>query len=162
MALSRQQIDAAYFAQVSALHPDAISQDESEIDTVNEDAQDSVSRMAVLNQARTTLADPERRAEALLTLLGGPAREKDGSLPPTFLMEFMEIREQVESAIESEDGTAQLMWQEWARTERLRLVREVEQSFERNDLKGVRSLLNAWRYVERLAEALVNANQRRI
>jgi curved DNA-binding protein CbpA len=154
MGLQRPQIDAAYFAQVTALHPDTLRADSSQ-NSSPDDEQEPEARMAMLNQARATLADPERRAEALLTLLGGPG--KDNVLPPTFLMEFMEIREQVDAAIESGDATTQMMWQEWARTERLRLIREVEQSFERSDLRGVRSLLNAWRYVERLAEALSNA-----
>jgi hypothetical protein len=61
-------------------------------------------RLAALNRAKAVLEDPEQRAEALLTLLGGPSKESDRSLPPGFLAQIMEVRERLDEAMSTRAG----------------------------------------------------------
>lgn len=121
--------------------------------------------MAALNQARRILSDPERRADALLMRLGGPPKERERGLPDGFLVEFMEVREAVESAIgatdEGERSAARRKWESWGEERRRRAIEEVASVFERLEgppspepLRQIRIRLNAWRYIERLLEQL--------
>jgi molecular chaperone HscB len=148
------EIERAYFARSAALHPDVAAGDD-----------DAQRRMAVLNQARRTLDDPERRANALLARLGGPASAQDKSLPPAFLMEMMEVREAVEEAVNEPDParrrSERMRWESWAEVQRLNSIREVTEMFQAlgtspapDDLRAIRTRLNAWRYIERLIEQL--------
>lgn len=148
MDLDRSVIDAAYLMRAAEIHPDLDSGSAGE-------AQE---RMAALNHARSALADPESRAEALLTLSGGPAKESDTSLPPGFLMEFMETRQEIEAALDSGDAQAHDRWRGWVKSERSRYQAEVTQAFASRNLVKVRTLLNAWRYVERVGESLRQAS----
>src|SRR5262249_4446136 len=69
------EVQAAYLARSRTLHPDALG---------SESTEDGV-RAAELNDAKRVLENPETRAEALLTRLGGPRKEQDRTLPPSFL-----------------------------------------------------------------------------
>lgn len=152
--LSRAQIDGAYFAKVEGLHPDAQTQVHSSDQLPLADPTDGEAALAVLNHARATLADPEKRAEALLVLLAPQIARSDIPLPPSFLMEIMELREAVDAAAASGDTAERVQWQQWGKHERQRLLDAVTHAFSTQDFRQVRSLLNEWRYVERLMEAL--------
>ena len=60
------------------------------------DQADAAERSAELNAAYQTLSDPERRADCLLALLGGAAKEQDKSLPDDLLLDMMQMRERME------------------------------------------------------------------
>lgn len=112
---------------------------------------------ATVNAARDVLADPERRAAALLALLGGPSAADDASLPEGFLMEILEIREEVEAA--RGDAAATAEWEAWADTQRESYIERVGAMFAASaddpaTLVAIRRELNAWRYIERLIEQL--------
>ena len=143
-ALDPAELDRAYLERAAALHPDVSAGDD-----------DAPRRAAELNHAKRTLEDPERRARALLALLGGPGKE-DRSLPPGFLMEMMETREQIEAARGSPAERAR--WEAWAVDRRGEYEAEVAALFGRHTEPGVlatiRTTLNAWRYIERLIEQL--------
>ncbi|MCC6322487.1 MAG: hypothetical protein IT438_13740 [Phycisphaerales bacterium] len=139
--LSSAEIERAYLARVAS--PPA--------------AADGDGPGADLNRARRELKDPESRANALLGLLGGPAKEQDRSLPDGFLMEMMAVRERMES----EGEPARTGWEEWgeARREELRsatadLFRQLDgaPSPATDRLRAIRRQLNAWRYIERMLE----------
>lgn len=121
---------------------------------------DAASLLAAMNRAKKTLEDPENRANALLTLLGGPSKEQDRSLPDGFLVEMMETREKMEGEIVSEGDAARRRWDEWAaarRAEHLAAVRTLFNRAHRPDpetLGLIRRELNAWRYIERMIEQL--------
>lgn len=149
MALSRGEIDGAYFTKVEALHPDAQVGRATDGDVGSEEA-----NLAVLNQARSTLADPQKRAEALLAVLSPEAARAEIHLAPAFLMEIMEVREAVDAAAESGDAAERARWQQWGKDQRQELIQSVTQAFVEQEFRHVRSLLNQWRYVERLMEAL--------
>lgn len=148
--LDAAQIDRAYLARSAALHPDVATGDP-----------DAPRRMAALNDAKRTLEDPERRAIALLARLGGPAKEQDRSLPDGFLIDIMETREEIESAIQSGDPAQRRRWEAWAQAQRERAIHEVGAMFAAlgpparpDQLRAIRTRLNAWRYIERFVEQL--------
>lgn len=145
-------LGTAYLALVARLHPD-IAQGDAEASR----------RSAAANRARSVLEDPELRAGALLKRLGGPSKEADRSLPPGFLADILELREEIEAAQTSGDPLQVEKWRVWAATRRTEYVRQIADLFRRCNtaapdpaplLKEVRMELNAWRYVERLIEQL--------
>jgi DnaJ-domain-containing protein 1 len=148
--LDRAAIERAYLVRSAALHPDLARADD-----------EAPRKMAALNLARRTLEDPERRAAALLERLGGPSKERDRSLPPNFLAQMMETREEIEGAIASRDPDQRSRWESWAEERRREAIGEVSGLFRRlsnppapGELAAIRVRLNAWRYLERLIEQL--------
>lgn len=148
--LDAARIDRAYLARAAARHPDLAMDDES-----------AVADAARLNRARQELKDPESRAAALLKRLGGPDKSQDKSLPDGFLMEMMEIREEIEAAIAGPDPGQRERWRAWAGERREAHIRRVSSMFRAagpapspEALREVRRELNAWRYAERLIEQL--------
>jgi molecular chaperone HscB len=151
--LTPEQIESAYLRRAMAVHPDLLGPDEP---PPSLDA-------ARLNAARDQLADLEGRANLLLTLMGGPTKEQDKSLPAGFLMEMMEVRETIEA--EQADPALAAKWRGWAQAKRAELSSQVSALFassgatsgasvEPATLKEIRIALNAWRYFERLIEQL--------
>jgi len=143
------EIRRAYLERVASAHPDAGAGGEA----------DRCS--AVLNRARATLEDPERRAGVLLAALGGPSKEEDRSLPDGFLMEVMELRERVEGTLAGGDAEAREACVAEAEARRAAYIDEVGSLFASlgadpaaSELAGIRTTLNAWRYIERLIEQL--------
>lgn len=154
--LNRSEIDRAYLALAASMHPDLAAGNE-----------EAGRQMAAVNRARAMLTNPESRADGLLGRLGGPKAEHEKSLPSGFLMEMMEVREQIEAAMQEVDrGRRRELgqrWIVWAQDERDRAVREVGAMFEALPgdepargaaLRAIRVRMNAWRYVERLIEQL--------
>jgi molecular chaperone HscB len=152
--LPAAEIDRSYLSASGRLHPD-LARDDA----------DAGRAMADLNRAKRILGDPERRADALLTRIGGPRREQERGLPPDFLMEMIEVREAVEAAVgQSEPAARQrerAKWEAWAEERRREAIAEVGGMFEAlgpspgpGALHAIRVRLNAWRYIERLIEQL--------
>lgn len=146
-------IERAYLSRVAPLHPDIARGDP-----------DAARRAAVVNDARRTLDDPERRANALLARLGGPTKEAEKSLPPGFLAEMMEVRESIDDALASGDPAARSTWVAWAADRRAHHSRAAAALFaalgpqpDASTLRTIRTELNAWRYTERLIEQLRDA-----
>ena len=74
------------------LHPDFHGQD----DEATRELADR--NMAELNKAFRILSDDFRRADWLVSNLGGPSEEQERQMPPEFLMEVMEWNEEVDDA----------------------------------------------------------------
>lgn len=85
-------LEAAYLHRSRAVHPDF-----HQTGTGAERAA-SEAVAAAVNEAYTTLKDPYRRAEHLLALFGGPSATEVKDIPPAFLMEMMDLREEIERA----------------------------------------------------------------
>lgn len=139
----------AYLARVSAIHPDIAGDDQAQ------------AASAELNLARESLANPESRANILLALLGGPTKETDKSLPPAFLMEIMETREEIEAALASGSSGERTRWTDWGTMQRQSYIAQLREMFDSlsaapspASLKQIRTTLNSWRYIERLIEQL--------
>jgi molecular chaperone HscB len=143
--LTAAEIQRAYLARITSLHPDARGGIEDP-------------EVARLNAAKQTLDDPESRASTLLTRLGGASKEQDRSLPDGFLMRMMAAREALDEA-KAAGRTAEVdRFVDEAEREREGHIREVGRLFgaaaggDRGALKAIRRELNAWRYIERLLE----------
>lgn len=144
-------LQAAYLRRAAALHPDRIADPFQ-----REEAQRSA---AALNDARALLADDEQRANLLLRLAGGPAKEEDQSLPEGFLIEMMDIRQELEAALARGDEAERARLETWARNRREQHIATVRNLFAalgdnptREGLAAIRRELNAWRYIERMLE----------
>lgn len=151
--IDRAALQRAWLAEASRWHPDRFA------DPVQR--REAERRSAEINRARVVLEDDEQRADALLSLLGGPGRGEDKSLPDGFLMEVMEVRERLEEAVASRDGSRRAEVERWADEQRAAHRRRVAELFARADgrddgaaLADIRRELNAWRYIERLIEQL--------
>jgi DnaJ-domain-containing protein 1 len=148
--LDAARVERAALAKLAQLHPDVSDA------SVLEEMEIAAARM---NAARDVLLFSLSRAEALLKRLGGPAKEADKSLPPGFLMEMMEVREQVEQAVASGDSAACTTWMAWAMDQRAQMEATAAALFAKaatdaGALREVRVQLNQWRYIERMIEQL--------
>jgi molecular chaperone HscB len=115
--------------------------------------------LSAVNQAYRTLSDPEKAANTLLTRLVGPSPEQAKALPDGFLMEMLEIRDELEEAKASKDPERIAKLEAWADEQRGMWMERVGEQFaahgEVNDQRdAIRQSLNAWRYIERLIEQL--------
>jgi molecular chaperone HscB len=123
---------------------------------------EAAERCARINAARDHLADPERRANCLLELLGGPGAHDDHSLPPDLLDRIMEARERMAAAIAADDAPALQTLSDWARQQRREHLGQIATHFRRAlattgserraDLEAARVHLNALRYFQRMLE----------
>ncbi len=137
--LTDAAVRRAFLAKVQSAHPDAGGDQDIGAD---------------LTKARDTLLNPESRADALLQLLGGPAKDADKSLPPGFLMDIMETREALDEALASNTAAELERLKAWALTERQNYIQAAAAGFASGDLKNLRTTLNAWRYIERMIEQM--------
>ncbi|MCC6908263.1 MAG: DnaJ domain-containing protein [Phycisphaerales bacterium] len=151
--VDRARVQRAYLTEAAKWHPDRFA------DPV--ERRQAEQRSAEVNGARDILEDDEQRAEALLALLGGPGKGDDKSLPDGFLMDILDVRQQLEQAMEAGDAQARREVEQWAdaqRAEHHRRVGELfgqaEQADGDSPLRAIRHELNAWRYIERLIEQI--------
>jgi len=146
--LDPNELRQRFLTASAANHPDRF------IDPL--DQADAAERSAAINHAHQVLADPEARANALLSLRGGPAAADDQSLPPTLLMEMMEVREELDQAVADSDQPALDRLRQWAASEYDQHVAKLTALFAAADLDGqaVRLELNAMRYIQRMIEQL--------
>lgn len=145
--LNEQALHRAWLARCAAVHPDRAA-----------DESDDGEAAAELNRARATLADPERRANALLRLLGGPSKEENRSLPEGLLAEMLEVREEMETDLGAAGHEARRKWGAWADERKRAHIDRVGELFRgplnEEQFGAIRRELNAWRYIERMIEQL--------
>ena len=85
-------VEREYLARSREVHPDFHRLGSSA------EQRASLELSAALNEAYLTLKDPVRRAEYLLTLLGGPTAQEGKNLDQAFLMDMLDLRERIEAA----------------------------------------------------------------
>ena len=151
--LNQADLHAKFIQASSATHPDRYT------DPVQQ-AQ-AAERAAEVNQAYAVLSDPERRADALLTLLGGPAKDQDKSLPPALLMDMMEVREQLEQAVADNNQAELDKLRDWADDQRdahLKMIKnlfaDTQDELPAGAAKSIRLELNALRYIQRMLDQM--------
>lgn len=149
-------LHAAFLRKSAALHPDRLSDPLAQAEAQRDSA--------ALNDARLMLADDERRANLLLELLGGPAREHDKSLPDGFLARMLAVREDMDETLAGGVEADHERLRLWAADQRQAHIDAVRRGFAANGgrpdaagLAAIRQELNAWRYIERMIEQLRDA-----
>lgn len=142
--ISLANIEQAYLVRIATAHPDLAGP---------ENSADSSS----LNDARKTLLDPEQRARAVLAVRAPSA--KAPPLPPDFLAEILEVRQEAEEAIESGNEEAVERWRAWAADRRQDLADELAKLLGAGDgpldpslAATAAGVLQQWRYFERMLE----------
>jgi molecular chaperone HscB len=91
-SIDRAELERLYLARSREVHPDFHA------GTSAANQAESLAATAAVNEAYLILKDDFRRADYLLGLLGGPTAGEVKDMPQVFLMEMMEIREQIEEA----------------------------------------------------------------
>jgi molecular chaperone HscB len=130
----RYRIDAArlrgaHVRLMAAAHPDRAA--------TPVEAAEFARRASLINEAQRTLADPVRRAEAILRLIGAPSNE-GATLPQSFLIEAMELREALDEAIAAGDHARIQSLRDDAIAKRDEAIAELDERFDRLDrLTGV-------------------------
>lgn len=158
-SLDAGELERAYLERSRAVHPDYhLAGSDAELAA-------SLELSAALNAAYNTLRDPFTRADYLLTLDGSPA-EPNSKLPPAFLAEMLDAREQIASAAAKPAEVARLKAEFDRRLSALsgglaplfaRYEAPGADDPARANLRGeVRNLLSQARYVRRLIEDLLS------
>jgi len=155
-AIDEQQVRKNYLQQSAACHPDRFTDPVQQAEAAEQSAR--------LNHAYQALLDPEQRANTLIALHGGPAKEDDQSLPPDLLMEVMEAREELEAALENNEQATIDKLHDWAVAQRSERLETIATLFEQvrtggtehraDTLKRVRLELNALRYFQRMLDQM--------
>jgi len=145
------ELERAYLARSRDVHPDY------HVAGPGVDLAASLEASAAVNEAYNTLRDPFARAEYLLALEGGPTAAEQKQMPPAFLAEMLDAREQIEQARGDPDATARLETAFQARHDAL--MAEVAAAFAPGtpDLptrQKIRATLNAAKYVRGLLRDL--------
>jgi molecular chaperone HscB len=157
--LDAGELERAYLAHARAVHPDY------HLAGASADLNASLELSAAVNEAYNTLRDPFTRAEHLLALAGGPSASEHKQMPPAFLAEMLDLREQLETARKVGGARLSELGADFDRryNEILATVRELFGRFESSaadsavcadTLKQVRASLNAAKYVRGLIRDL--------
>lgn len=153
--LDERELERKFVALSSEHHPDRHTDPIAQADAAEKSSE--------IGHAYRILADPEQRANALLALRGGPAKESDASLPPDLLTEVMEVREALEEALEHRDEAELKRLRQWAEQQRDERLRTVGDLLEQGDpsepmdeeaARRARLELNALRYAQRMLEQM--------
>lgn len=119
--ISPAEIKQATLKLLAVNHPDRVT------DPADRDKAELVS--AQINKASRILLDDESRANQLLTLSGGPDKDQDKSLPEGFLIEIMEIRQDMETALTSDNPEEKQKYQSWAKQKSSQYKSKIQQLF---------------------------------
>ena len=152
------ELERAYLARSRAVHPDF------HLAGSSADLNASLELSAAVNEAYNTLRDPFARAEHLLALEGGPSAAEHKQVPPAFLAEMLDAREEIETARGKRPETERLERAFSARFDGLmsdaaglfeQLAVLPPEDAQRANLRiRVRGLLNAAKYVRGLLRDL--------
>lgn len=135
-ALDPAELQRRYLAASRAVHPDHAGE------AAGADA-------ARLNEAFAVLRDPYRRADHLLTLLGGPGPTEVRQPPAEFLEEMLELRMAIAAGPTPEIART-------VESRRAAVLDELRQGFEADaaDLTRLRQQINALKFLDGLARDL--------
>lgn len=146
-SLDPTALEAAYLDRSRAVHPDFHHGGSGGEQAASE------ALSAAVNEAYTTLKDPFRRAEHLLALLGGPTATDVKDIPPAFLMEMMDLREEIERA----DAAGKARHEADAKKRLDAIFSGLVPLFDRSELIAIRKELNAAKYLKGIFRDLRDA-----
>lgn len=154
-SVDSNELERAYLARSRAVHPDY------HLTGSTSEQAASLELAAALNEAYNTLRDPFSRAEYLLALEGGPSASEFKQMPPAFLAEMLEAREEIERARGNSAEVARLDTEFDKRL--TAIMTEVGDLFDRMQpgtsdqsqrMMQIRGLLNAAKYIRGLLRDL--------
>lgn len=143
-------IEAAFFDKSKELHPDRFA---------NAPAAERVaalSRSRALNDAYQTLKKPVARAEYLLARAGVKIGDNE-QLDPEFLMEILELREELAEARAAKRTSEIEKLCATMKARRKTSIDSLPSLFQANDLSAIKTQLILLRYVNRYLEECDNA-----
>jgi molecular chaperone HscB len=152
--MSAPDLERAYLARSREVHPDFF-QSGGDVER-----RASLDLSASLNDANAVLRDPFRRAEYLIQLEGGPTAADLKEMPVAFLEEMLELRMAIEEIKGSPDSLAFAAMERQLAQRRETLLQQFGAGFDRDsadsprDLKTLRQILNATKYVQGLIRDL--------
>lgn len=105
-----------------------------------------------VNEAQQVLANPLKRAAYCLKLRGVDTdNETDSSMPPDFLMEQLELREELEEIEEATDPYDQLETvRDQLRDRQTELQSETRDCLQSGDLDAARTAVRKWQFMDKL------------
>jgi molecular chaperone HscB len=136
-------IEKAFFAKAKEIHPDRFQ---------GADRVAALSRTRALNDAYQTLKKPVLRAEYLLARAGVTIGDRE-RLDPAFLMEILELREELSAAAAAKQTAEVARLERAMRTRRDAAIASLPGLFDAGDLDGVKHQLVVLRYLDRYLEA---------
>ena len=109
-----------------------------------------------VNEAFQTLKDPVARAEHLLELQGVDVGfETNTAMPPEFLMQQMELRESLETAVAKKDSASVDRMRQDLRSEKSVLERQIGEAIDaRKDYAGAAGLVRKLMFLDKLDEEI--------
>ena len=149
--LDEAELQRTYKRLMAECHPDRFGQS-SEAERAA-----AADRAAAITDAYSVLCRPYQRATHLLELLGAPLTEEDGTsggaalLGPEFLMEVMELREELEAR---PAAPRLLELRDQNRGEAERLGAGLAAAFAAAELDEARQLAAQLQYVQRVADEI--------
>ncbi|MEE9403544.1 MAG: Fe-S protein assembly co-chaperone HscB [Algisphaera sp.] len=140
-------LEAAYLQAAAAHHPDRF--------TDPLDQADAADRTAAITGAHRALSDPGKRARVLLARHGVSVAD-GGSPPPALLMEVMEVREALETAMHQQDSAEVERLRQQAQERRDDHLQQLSKHFASDpiDTDTVIGELNALRYMQRMLDQM--------
>lgn len=144
-ALDIKQAEARHLELAKTLHPDRYAA------AAPNERRMALSRAVEVNEAWRAVRDPIKRAEAILTLAGKQVGETREPKPePSFLMEVMEAREELEEA-KGDAGRVERVLAR-ARAQFIAAERELGAALDRGALDEAVPLLGRLRYAARFLD----------
>ena len=151
-SIDEQELRQRFLKASAQMHPDRFP------DPIEQ--AEAVDQMSRLTDAYRVLCDPESRARALLRLSGHETDSDKDKLPPDLLMDVMEVREEMEAAIEASNRGELDRLRTWANGQRDRYLKQLstllDGELDPKKASKARLELNALRYMERMLEQMPN------
>jgi len=136
--IAHDQVQQKYKQLQTLLHPDKFGQKSEEEKEISENLS------SLVNKAYSTLINPLDRGLYILKLHNVSIPEETTSLEPEFLMEIMEINEQIEEASEDKGKTLELL--KINRSVLDSLTKQISQSFHNENIDEAKRLLIKMKY----------------
>lgn len=152
-ALETGRLDRSYREIQSKIHPDRFAH------AGDAERRASMQWSTQVNEAYRTLKSPVQRAKYLLELNGvDVAFESNTAMPADFLMEQMELRENLEQA---RDGAALGLLQENLAREKAAIESRIAELIDaRRDYAGAKDLVRKLMFLERFGEEIAAVHDR--
>lgn len=145
-ALDAQALERSYREIQSRVHPDRFAQ------AGDAERRASLQWTTRVNEAYRTLKDPVQRARHILELKGvDVAFETNTRMPSDFLMQQLELREELEAAVQKKDFARLDALREGLRLEQRSLHRQIGEAIDsRKDHAGAADLVRKLMFLDRL------------